>query len=39
VQLLRLLGYLPLAINQAGAFMAVQRMQRPVGDYLEIYQR
>lgn len=38
VQLLRLLGYLPLAINQAGAFMAVQRMQRPIRDYLDIYQ-
>lgn len=33
------LAYLPLALSQAGAYMAIHRSQRPFTAYLELYQK
>lgn len=33
------LAYLPLALSQAGAYMAIHRSQRPFTTYLELYQK
>lgn len=33
------LAYLPLALSQAGAYIAIHRSQRPFTTYLELYQK
>jgi hypothetical protein len=34
-----ILGYFPLAISQAGAYISVQKLQCPMEEYINIYKR
>jgi tetratricopeptide (TPR) repeat protein len=38
-EIVEILGYFPLAISQAGAYISVQKLQRPMEEYINIYKR